>query len=257
MLQGLFAAEQNGGQKLQSHWRNGSWAEKVLVPIENVHPIPESLLERYPTTKLSEINTTLVPYGGLLAGGLEAGQTVMIQPATGHFGAAAVAVAVAMGASTVYAVGRNGTVLDELVARFGPRIKPVVIQGTEEDKEVYASLEVDMTLNLYPPGTPADNVGYGLGALKSGGTLVLMGGVANPVTFPYGEIMQRCLTVRGQFMYPPSAVKKMVGMVESRVLDLNVFEQRVFNFEDVVDAVEFSASKENRGWLFSVVLEMK
>lgn len=74
MLQGLFAAEQDGGQKLQSYWRNGAFAEKVLVPIENVHLLPEYLLERYSPCKLSILNTTLVPYGGLLAGNLEAGQ---------------------------------------------------------------------------------------------------------------------------------------------------------------------------------------
>ena len=74
MLQGLFAAEQNGGQKLQSYWRNGAFAEKILVPLENIHPLPESLLEKYTPAQLSEINSTLVPYGGLLAGNLEPGQ---------------------------------------------------------------------------------------------------------------------------------------------------------------------------------------
>jgi alcohol dehydrogenase len=256
MLQGLFASDHNGGQTLQQYWRNGSWAEKVLVPIENIHPLPETLLDRYAVTQLTEINTVMVPYGGLLAGGLEAGQRVMIQPATGHFGAAAVAVAVAMGASVVYAVGRNVTVVNELVAKFGPRVKPVVVQGTKEDTEVYAKLEVDMTLNLYPPGTPSENVGYGIAALKEGGTLVLMGGIVDPVTFPYGEMMQKCLTVKGQFMSPPTAIKKMIGMVESGVLDLSAFEQKVFKFEDVLEAVEVSASGENRGWLYSVVMEM-
>src|SRR5579859_5590419 len=92
ILQGLFAQKENGGQKLQEYYRNGSWAEKILVPVENVHPIPEELLEQYGAAKLTEMNTAVVPYGGLLAGELEPGEKVMIQPATGHFGAAGVAV---------------------------------------------------------------------------------------------------------------------------------------------------------------------
>jgi alcohol dehydrogenase len=255
MLQGLFALEENGGQKLQAYWRNGAFAEKLLCPVENVYPMPETLLEKYGAGKLAWLNTTLVPYGGLLAGGLEAGQRVMVQPATGHFGAAAVAVAVAMGASAVFAVGRNQGVLDELVKKFGPRVKPVVVTGRDSDEEVYASLEADMTLNLYPPGSPTDAIIYGLMALKPGGTLVLMGGVQDVIPIPYSELMRNSITIKGQFMYPPSAVLKMIGLVEAGLLDLNAFDEKMFKMDDVLEAVEFSASKENRGWLYQVVLE--
>jgi alcohol dehydrogenase len=252
MLQGLFAAE----QKLQTYWRNGAFAEKVLVPLENIHPIPEAMLERYGAAKLSEMNTTLVPYGGFLAGGLQAGGRVMIQPATGHFGAAGVAVAVAMGASAVLAVGRNKDVLSSLVEKFGPRVHPVVITGTQEDKEIYGALKpVDMTLNIYPAGSSVESIVHGLGALKSGGTLVFMGGVQDAVPLPYGQLMQRCITVKGQFMYPSSAVAKMIGMIEGGLLDLTAFEEKAFKLDDVLEAVEYSASKENRGWLSSTVLE--
>jgi alcohol dehydrogenase len=180
----------------------------------------------------------------------------MIQPATGHFGGAAVAVAIAMGASAVLAVGRNNKVLNDLVAKFGPRVKPVVVEGNPSDKDVYGSLEpVDMTLNMYPPGTPSANVGYGLSALKSGGTLVLMGGVRDDVAIPYSEMMLRNLVVKGQFMYPPSAVKKMIGLIEAGLLDLNAFEEKAFKIGDVLEAVEYSASKGSKAFMFSTVLE--
>jgi len=212
MLQGWIAQEENGGQKLQAYWRNGSFAEKILCPMENVHAIPETLLQKYGRWKLAWLSSALVPYGGLLAGGLEAGQRVIVQPATGHFGAAAVAVAIAMGASSVLAVGRNKGVLEELVKKFGARVKPVVITGKASDKETYASLDVDMSINLYPPGSPTDAIVYGLSALKSGGTLVLMGGVLEPIPIPYMEVMRKSITIKGQFMYPRSAVPKMIGL---------------------------------------------
>ncbi len=49
----------------------------------------------------------LVPYGGLLAGDLKAGETLVVNGATGGFGGAGVAVALAMGAGRVVAAGRN------------------------------------------------------------------------------------------------------------------------------------------------------
>jgi hypothetical protein len=43
----------------------------------------------------------LVPYGGWLASGLQAGETALVNAATRNFGSAAVAVALAMGAGAV------------------------------------------------------------------------------------------------------------------------------------------------------------
>ena len=255
MLQGLIALEEDGGQKLQAYWRHGAFAEKLLCPLENVHPIPERLLEKYGPGKLTCLGSTLVPYGGLLAGGLEPGQRVMIQPATGHFGAAAVAAAVAMGASAVFAVGRNRGVLYELVKRFGERVKPVVTTGTESDKDVYAQLDLDMTLNLYPRGVPADGVVHGLSALKSGGTLVLMGGGQEAIPIPYSDLMHNCITIKGQYMHPRSTVPKMIRLAEVGLVDLNVFDEKRFKLENVLEALDFSASKENRRWLYQVILE--
>jgi hypothetical protein len=44
--------------------------------------------------------------------------------------------------------------------------------------------------------------------------------------------------------------------VESGVLDVSFFEQKVFKFDDVLEAVEFSASRENRGLAYLVLLEI-
>lgn len=255
ILQGLFAQKENRGQKLQEYYRNGSWAEKILVPVENVHPLPEEMLEKYGAAKLTEINTALVPYGGLLAGGLEPGQKVMIQPATGHFGAAGVAVAIAMGA-TVYAVGRNSSILNSLVEKLGKRVIPVVVKGTEEDISVYQKLQVDMILNIYPRGAPAEAITWGFEALKSMGTLVLMGGTHDNLTLKYDEVMHKNITIKGVQMYPQSAVGKMIRLIQGGLLDLDVFEQKAFKLDQILDGVEYAASKENRGWLYSTVLEI-
>lgn len=49
--------------------------------------------------------------------------------ATGNFGAATVALALAMGARAVVAPGRNSVVLDDLRRRFGTWLVPVRLTG--------------------------------------------------------------------------------------------------------------------------------
>ena len=57
-------------------------------------------------------------------GETEPGETVLVSGATGNFGSAAVAVALAMGAACVVAPGRNETVLQELNAVSATACEP-------------------------------------------------------------------------------------------------------------------------------------
>ena len=99
-LQG-WSARGEGGLRLQKHFRHGSWAEQMLVPTENVKPI--GLIAEADAVQWCALGTLLVPYGGFLAAKLQPGETVLISGATGNFGSAAVAVALAMGAACVIA----------------------------------------------------------------------------------------------------------------------------------------------------------
>lgn len=133
MLQG-WNAHSAGAQRLQAHYRNGPFAEQILIPMENAArrgPITGSEAARW-----CWLNTLLVPYGGLLAAGLQAGETVLISGATGHFGSAGIAVALAMGATCVIAPGRNQATLESLALRFGSRVRTVALTGQEnQDRE--------------------------------------------------------------------------------------------------------------------------
>ena len=82
------------------------------------------------------MGTCLVPYGGWVAAKLQPGESVLVSGATGNFGSAAVAVALAMGAPWVVAPGRNEAMLADLVRRFGKRVLPVQLTGNEaEDRQ--------------------------------------------------------------------------------------------------------------------------
>ena len=127
MLQGLIAPGP-GPARLRAWVGDGGWAEQIKVPTENAAPLgPVD-----PATALQwcALGTLLVPFGGLLAAELQAGETLLLHGATGSFGSAGVAVALAMGAGCVVAPGRNQKALADLVRRFGSeRVRTVVLGG--------------------------------------------------------------------------------------------------------------------------------
>lgn len=241
MVQG-WAARGEGPQKLQTYFRNGSFAEKMLVPLENA-----IVLEHMHTMdpgKLTWLTTLLVPYGGLLAANLQPGQIVMVNGASGHFGGGGVAVALAMGAERVIAPGRNQNSLDALVNRFGARVRPVLLS---EDEAIYrqritqaAEGPIDCLLDLLGPirdGTPTRRA---IMAVRSGGTAVLMGGVNADVAIPYNYVMHNNLVIRGQFMCPRHAPLWLAGLIRAGLLNLDAFSTHAFPLEEANQAVQYA-----------------
>lgn len=94
-----------GSAKLMKDvWRDWTYAEYCRTPLESLTVLDEQLLIKdlgYSLGQLMYSATLLVPYGGLRDIDLQAGETVIIAPATGPFGGAAVLVALAMGAKVI------------------------------------------------------------------------------------------------------------------------------------------------------------
>ena len=246
-LQG-WSARGEGGQRLQEHFRHGSFAERMLVPTENAVPIGP--IDPAEAARWCALGTLLVPYGGLLAADLRAGETVLVSGATGNFGSAGVAVASAMGAGRVVAPGRNGEVLEDLERRFGRRLRTVKLTGDEEgDRERMkrAALgPIDCVLDLLPPSAPATAVRAAAMAVRESGRVVLMGGVGmlggDELRLPYPWIMRNGITIRGQWMYPPEANVRLVGLVRSGLLDLGGFDVTEFDLDGANEAVAHAAA---------------
>ncbi len=128
VLQG-WSARGGGGLALQQYHRNGSFAEKIRIPTENALPLGEMALDD--ARAWCVVNTLLIAYGGLQAGRFERGNLAG-ERRNCNFGSSAVAIALAMGAGKVIATGRNTAILQDLVARFGPRVIPVRLTGDEQ-----------------------------------------------------------------------------------------------------------------------------
>lgn len=243
MLQGLFGGGE-GGQILQTYFRNGSFAEHMMLPLENALPLFG--IASLEPKQLCALNTLLVPYGGLLAAGLQAGETVLINGASGHFGSAAVAVALAMGAGRVVATARQASRLEALVERFGDRVKPAVFTGDEssdlEACQRAGGSMIDSVLDILPPVTDTTPVRTALRALRPKGVGVLMGGILHDVHLPYSEIMLKGITLKGQFMYPREAPRQLFGLIEAGLLSLEDFTITSFGLEQYDEALTHASN---------------
>lgn len=246
-LQG-WSSRGEGGLALSRHFHDGSFAELMVVPTENVEPLGD--LDADQIVRWAALAVPLVPYGGLLAVDLQAGETLLVSGATGNFGSAAVGVGLAMGAARVVAVGRNAGVLADLGRRFGPRCRAVVLTG-DADTDTAAMREAsdggpDVVLDLMPPEVSTDVVRRAIMTVRQHGRVVLMGGVGmlggDDLALPYPWLMRRGITVRGQWMAPRTANGRMVALARAGLLDLAHEDVTTFGLDAANDAVAHAAA---------------
>lgn len=245
-LQGLTA---NGPttMALQRQYRDGSWAEKLRLPLENVVPIGE--IDAADAARWLTLGTLLVPYGGLSSVALTAGETVVVNGATGSFGSAAVAIALAMGAAQVVATGRSKAALEALAALHGSRVRAAHMEGDLDADmatiQAAAGTPIDVVFDILPPQATVAQVLAAVRAVRPGGRVSLMGGVGmaggGELTLPYGWLMRNNITIKGQWMYPRSAIARLIAMVRSGLLDLTHYEVAEFPLASVADAIEQAA----------------
>lgn len=246
ILQGLTAGGE-AGLGLQRHFRDGSFAQQMRTPTENAVPLGPIDPEDAPLW--CGLGALLVPYGGLLAMNLQAGETVVVSGATGKFGSAAVAVAIAMGAARVVATGRNQAALARLESILGSRVRPVVMLGDEAGDRAKildaAAGPVDCVLDILPPAASAVQARTALMTVRPNGRVALMGGVGtlggDDLALPYPWLMRNNISLQGRWMYPSSAIPRMIAMVQSGLIDLRLFETVSFSLDQANEAVEHAA----------------
>jgi alcohol dehydrogenase len=246
-LQGWSSAG-DGGLRLSRYFHDGPFAERMRVPTENAVPLGDVDVVDLP--RWSALGVLLVPYGGLLAADLQAGETVLVSGATGNFGSAGVAVALAMGAACVVCPGRNEAVLADLKSRFGERIRTVTLTGDGDvDRSAMAAVapdSIDVVLDLLPPSAGTGPVRAAAMTVRPHGRVVLMGGVGmlggDDLALPYPWLMRNSVTLRGQWMYPRTANRQLINMIRSGVLDLSHEAVTVFPLASANAAVDYAAA---------------
>lgn len=228
-LSALHEGYTPGSRSLMSHWRDGAFAEYMAVPLENVYPISESVLSsptNYQIPDLLPILTCGVPHGGLVDINLLPSETIVIAPATGPFGSAAVHLALSRGARVI-ALGRNEKVLAQLKTTYSTIFPPSRLttvpmppDSTVESlqKAVVAAAapqEIDVFFDISPP-VAADSPHFKacILAVRHSGRVSLMGGQRTDLPLPASKVMHWNLTLKGKWMYEREDVRTLIRAVE-------------------------------------------
>lgn len=246
-LQGWSSAG-DGGLALSRYFHDGPFAERMRVPTENAVALGD--VDPDDLSRWTALGVLLVPYGGLLAADLKAGETVLVSGATGNFGSAGVAVALAMGAAAVICPGRNQAVLSDLKSRFGERIRTVPLTGDgDTDRaamQAAAPGPIDVVLDLLPPSAGSAPVRAAAMTVRPYGRVVLMGGVGmlggDDLALPYPWLMRNSVTLRGQWMYPRTANQRLIQLIRSGVLDVRHETVTTFPLGQVNEAIAYAAA---------------
>src|SRR5271157_3977857 len=228
-------------------WPDGTLADYALAPVEAVTPLDG--LDRIDAGQLAALSRFIVPFGGLLRGRLAAGETLVVNGATGAYGTAAVLLGIAMGAARVIAAGRDPPALAAVAKVAGPRAATVALSGEvaldakaiREASGGGAHIAFDMVGNASDPRSSL----AALTSLKRNGRLVLMGSMTVDLPVPYTTVMLNGWEILGQFMYPASAYRRLIELVRAGLLDLNAIKPRIFASGALHEAMEAAAAANN------------
>lgn len=188
-LAGIHEGYTDGSRKLMRDvYRDWTFAEYCRVPLENLTFFDEKRLTGsaadgglgYSIEQLSVVGRLMVPYGGLKDIELQPGQTIIVAPATGPFGGAAVLVALAMGARVI-AMGRNKDSLATLKQKVPTpeRVDTVPITGDMQADclELKKFGQIDAFFDIGPPEAHAStHIKSAIPTLRHGARVSLMGG---------------------------------------------------------------------------------
>lgn len=257
ILHGLSAGFNTASNKLmEDEWRDSTYAEYAKVPLENCFSLNESLLMGdpagggmgYTAVDLMYLAQISVPFGGLQDVDLKVGETVVIAPAAGVFGSAAVVAALAMGAKVI-AMGRNIETLGKLksLTPHSDRLRSVCNTGDVEAdiKEITKHGPVDVFFDISPGKAIAStHFKSCIMSLRRGGRVSLMGAHAELV-LPTQFIMLNDITIKGKWMYTKDDIRKMISLTESGYIKLgqggNIETVGTFGLEEFEKAFDTAA----------------
>ena len=199
-------------------------------------------LDAMPSARLAALGKFSVPFGGLRRGRLAAGETVVVNGATGYFGSAAVIAALALGASRVVALGRRAEPLAKLVELGRGRVVPVVLTG-DGARDVAAIREAagggaDLAFDMVGHAQEPNATLAALRSLRRNGRLVLMGSMDVDLPITYREMLLNNWELIGHFMYTSADYLALVSLVTSGQLLLDAVELAAYPFARLEAAID-------------------
>ena len=208
---------------------DGTFAQCVAVPTENVHAKPEHL---------SDEEAAALPLGGVTAyraafvcGGLQAGETVLITGVGGGVQTFALLYAKAVGAHTVVTSGRDGKL--ERAKALGADVAINYATTPDWHKAVRAAVgAVDLAID----SAGGDSFAKALTVVKPGGRVVTYGGTTGDATIKMFPVFWHQLSIFGTSMGSPGDFAAMLDFVSKHRIKPAI--DRVYELAEIESAMQ-------------------
>lgn len=195
--------------RLLNEWKDGAFAEKMLLPAQCAYPIPPHI--DLPASVLCRLGWLGTGFGALRKAEMQAGATVAVIGASGLLGSSAVIAALGLGAGKVYAVGRRKPVLDK-VAAIDRRVEAAT------DPESLPMLDLVLTSVDGPDCSIIEAV---LPRVKRRGSVVFVGAPKAPLHITPAWLMRTEVALRGSLWFEPGDVDAMLRLIAAGTMDLS------------------------------------
>jgi alcohol dehydrogenase len=227
------------------------FAEYMTAPASSLVKLPGAVSYEA-AARLGYLGTA---YSALRKAGARAGTSVIISGATGTLGLGAVILALGMGVTKIFGIARDKKLLERLRAIAPSRIHVMSAGDRPIDewvREHTDGLGADIFIDAVGPGAPSSTSLAGINALRRGGRMVDIGGMAEPLPLEMFRLMCFQISVIGSLWFDVAEGQDMVEMAAAGTLDLSVFEHKRYPLRDISKALE--AVDQRNGGFTNVVI---
>ncbi len=222
-----------GSDRLLATWPDGVYAEKICLPADCVIPLDSAVSAS--AAVLSRLGWLGTAYGAFRRITVPTGATIAVNGASGLLGSSAVTVALALGASQIFALGRRKNALDAVAA-----IDSRIVAVTSVDDIA----PVDVVLSSVD-GPDSSSLETLLPRLKRSGSLVIVGAPKSPFSVSAGWLMAYDITIRGSLWFERNHILELMRLARAGLLPLSAFTAQTFPLSNIADALEASKHRPN------------
>lgn len=235
----------SGSKEVFKRYPYAGYGQYMTAPGNSLVRLPDSL-DFSIAARFGYLGTA---YSAIKKSQLRASQSIMVLGASGTLGLCATSLALAFGASKVFAVARDPKALERLKALDPKRVIPIQMNSESESisEQVLSHLSdgVDVMLDTLGAKAPTKLFTDGMQAVSRGGRIVQIGGVEGPI--PIEPHLFMCLQLQyiGSLWFTPAEGEELAKMFEAGVLDFSLLEQHAYPLEKINEALEDIESKGN------------
>lgn len=240
-----------GSADIHRDYPHGGLSEYAKVPAGAVIRVPEGVtLDQ--ASRLGYLGTS---YAALRKGDVRGGSTVLVLGATGTLGLGAVLIALAMGATRIFAVGRNEELLERVRAIAPHRIFTLALSDQDLGawvRECNDGRGADVTIDALNHTAPASVTLAGIWALRRGGRLVSIGAMPEDLPVPVYRLMTQQISLLTSLWFSVAEGEDLVRMAAAGTLDLSHFEVLPFRLDEANEAL--AAAEQRAGGFTSIIV---